>query len=324
MTTKEEALQYIKNLVEQKIITKEDLNMVYEEGSNAVTSSKKLSIANILYYIGGAIVFLGISILIFQNWSLLGFGTKVLATFGAGIAAYLIGLLFGRDERTEAASVAFYLIFALVTPIGLYVIFNNAGYDIGSTGLQSIISGILFLACLLSYSVLRKNIFALFSIIFGTWLFFSFSSFIVGSSPYLEDLKFNEYRILIAGLSYILLGRAFSKNQLVSLTGFLYGFGILAFLGAALALGGWKPEQNVFWELFFPVLVFGALFISVYIKSNSFLTWGTIFLMAYILKITAEYFSSGLGWPLALVIAGLAMIGVGYMSVSLRKKYFKR
>ena len=44
-------------------------------------------------------------------------------------------------------------------------------------------------------------------------------------------------------------------------------------------------------------------------------------LMAYILKITSEYFSSGLGWPLALILAGLAMIGVGYMSISIKKKY---
>jgi len=49
--------------------------------------------------------------------------------------------------------------------------------------------------------------------------------------------------------------------------------------------------------------------------------WGTIFLMAYILKITSEYFSTGLGWPIALVIAGLAMIGVGFMSFSIKKKY---
>ena len=77
----------------------------------------------------------------------------------------------------------------------------------------------------------------------------------------------------------------------------------------------------MFWELIYPGLVFGALFLSVHIKSKAFLTWGTLFLMAYILKITSEYFSSGLGWPLALVIAGLAMIGVGYMSLSLKKKY---
>ena len=29
------------------------------------------------------------------------------------------------------------------------------------------------------------------------------------------------------------------------------------------------------------------------------------------------------GWPLALVVCGLAMIGVGYISVSLNRKYLR-
>ena len=45
--------------------------------------------------------------------------------------------------------------------------------------------------------------------------------------------------------------------------------------------------------------------------------------MFYILKITSEYFTEGLGWPLALVLAGLAMIGVGYVSLSVSRKYLK-
>ena len=77
----------------------------------------------------------------------------------------------------------------------------------------------------------------------------------------------------------------------------------------------------MFWELIYPGLVFGTLFLSVHVKSKAFLTWGTLFLMAYLLKITSEYFSSGLGWPLALVLAGLMLIGTGYMSFSLKKKY---
>jgi hypothetical protein len=117
------------------------------------------------------------------------------------------------------------------------------------------------------------------------------------------------------------MGYSFSKNERAPLSGFLYSFGILGVLGAALILGEWTPNQNVFWELIYPILVFGALFLSIHIKSKAFLIWGTIFLMAYILKITAEYFSTGLGWPLALVIAGLAMIGVGYMSISIKNKY---
>jgi len=324
MSTKEEVIQYIKNLAEQKILTKMEVNSAYDAGSGIQTDvvlSKKLGISDPLYYIGGAVVFLGIAILLAQNWSTLGFVTKLLATLGAGIAAYFVGVLFSRDERTENVGSAFYLISALVIPMGLYVVFNNAGYDAGSYGSQSLISGILFAMYISSYFVFRKNIFTLFSIIFGTWLFFSLTSAMVGSGPYFDAGRFYEYRILVAGLTYILLGHAFSKNARSALSGFLYSFGILSFLGSALALGGWEPNQNVFWELIYPGLIFGTLFLSVYIKSKSFLTWGTLFLMAYILKITSEYFSGGLGWPLALVIAGLAMIGAGYMSISLKKKY---
>lgn len=324
MATKEEVLQYIRTLAEQKIVTKEEIDLAYDSGSGIKTDvvlTKKLGVAEILYYIGGAIVFLGIAILLAQNWLTLGFGTKVLATLGAGVAAYFVGVLFSRDERTETVGSAFYLISALTIPMGLYVVFDNAGFDASSYGSQSLISGILFGMYMLSYIVFRKNVFTLFSILFGTWLFFSFTSFMIGGGVYFDSWKFYEYRVLVAGITYMLIGYAFSKNERASLSNFLYGFGILGFLGSALSLGGWEPNQNVFWELIYPGLIFGALFLSVHIKSKSFLTWGTLFLMAYILKITSEYFSSGLGWPLALVIAGLAMIGVGYMSISLKRKY---
>lgn len=324
MATKEEVLQLVRMLAAQKIITRDELILAYDEGSGGKADQvvgHKLGIAEILYYIGGAIVFLGIAILLAQNWSTLGFATKALATLGAGIAAYVVGVLFTRDQKTETVGSAFYLISALVTPIGLYVVFDNAGFDATSYGSQSLISGILLGMYLASYFVFRKNIFTVFSILFGTWFFFSFTSFLVSSGSYYTDWEFYQYRVLIVGLAYMLLGYDFSKNERSPLSAFLYSFGILGFLGTALSLGGWDPNQNVFWELIFPGLVFGALFLSIYLKSKSFLTWGTLFLMAYILKITAEYFSSGLGWPLALVLAGLAMIGAGYLSLSLKKKY---
>ena len=324
MATKEEVLQSVRTLAGQKAVTQDELVAAYREGSGMKVDHvfmHKLGITEILYYIGGAIVFLGIAILLAQNWSTLGFATKVLATLGAGVAAYFVGLVFGRDERTETVGSAFYLISSLVTPIGLYVVFDNAGFDASSFGSQSLISGILLATYLASYFVFRKNVFTVFSILFGTWFFFSFTGFLISSGAYYTDWEFYEYRVLVVGLAYLLLGYSFSKNERAPLSAFLYSFGILGFLGSAMALGGWDPNQNAFWELIFPGLVFGTLFLSVYLKSKSFLTWGTLFLMAYILKITSEYFSTGLGWPLALVIAGLAMIGAGYLSLSLKKKY---
>jgi len=324
MATKEEVLEYIKKIAENKVLTKEEVDAAFESGSGITTDvvlKKKIGIAEILYYIGGAVVFLGIAILLAQNWSLLGFGTKVLATLGSGIAAYVVGVLFSRDERTEAAGSAFYLISAMVMPIGIWIVFDYAGFDANSYSSHTLISLILLIAYSLSYYVFRKNIFTFFSIIFGTWLFFSLTSMMVDSGSYFDDWKFYEYRVLVVSIAYMLLGNAFSKNERAPLQGFFYGFGIFGFLSTALALGGWSPEQNIFWELIYPGLVFGALFLSVQIKSKPFLVWGTIFLMAYILKITSEYFSSGMGWPLSLVLAGLAMIGVGYMSFSIKKKF---
>lgn len=325
MANKEEVLGYIQELAREKAITKQEIIKAFDSGGCAATEAlnKNLNIAQILYYIGGGIVFLGIAILVGQNWSTLGFLTKLLATLGFGIAAYFAGLLFSRDKRTELVGSAFYLISALVTPIGIWVVFDNVGYR-NSIGLQALISGIMFLTYLFSLFVSKKNIIILFNILFGTWFFFSFTSWLVGGAPFLNvsSSDFALYRILIIGIAYMLIGYSFSKSdERSSLSGFLYGFGILGFLGSTLALGNWEPNQNIFWELIYPFLVFGALFLSVTIKSRAFLTWGTIFLMGYILKITGEYFSNSLGWPLALVICGLAMIGVGYMSFSIRKKY---
>jgi hypothetical protein len=68
-------------------------------------------------------------------------------------------------------------------------------------------------------------------------------------------------------------------------------------------------------------VVFGMIFLSVYVKSKAFLVFGTIFLIVYILKLTGEYFTSGLGWPLALVVAGLVIMVVGYYAVKINKQY---
>ena len=79
MATKEEVLQYIKTLGEQKIVTKDELDLAYDSGSGIKTDvvlTKKLGISEILYYIGGAIVFLGIAILLIKIGQHLVLGQK--------------------------------------------------------------------------------------------------------------------------------------------------------------------------------------------------------------------------------------------------------
>ena len=320
---KEELLRHVRRLAAQHLVTRDEVTTAFDAGVGSdadVEVTRQTGISHILYYVGGAVVFLGISVLIWQHWSALSSATKILSTLGSGIAAYVAATFLIRNERLETTSRAFYFISALVMPLGLHVTFDVAGLDTGSDGVQSLVSGILLTTFLLSYFVHRKTVFTIFNVIFGTWLFFSFTSLLVGNNPRF-GWEFSAYRVLCTGLVYALLGYYFTQTPQRALTGALYGFGVLLFLGAALALGDWKPNQNAFWELAFPGLVFGVMFLSVYLRSKSFLTFGSLYLMVYILKITAEYFADSLGWPLALVLTGLGLIAIGYLHFNLKKKY---
>jgi hypothetical protein len=333
MDAKEQALEYVKKLAMATVVSRDEVIAAYDSGVPAGSPGQvavpppppieKVGIADIMYYIGGAIVFLGIAIFVWQNWAILPVPARLLATLGGAIGAYVVGMLFSTQEKLIGPGNAFFLISALVMPLGLYVAFDAAGYNVGDQTTQILISGLLFIMFLCSFAVRRSAVFLLFSIMFGTWLCYAVTDYLVSQSIEISTWRFYGYRTLLSGACYILLGYAFAKGRFAAISGPLYAFGILGLLGSALALGGWEPEQYPLWELSYPLFVFGALFLSVYLKSKSFLVFGSIFLIAYIFKLTAEYFTEGFGWPLSLVVGGLAMIAVGYMSISLHKKYLK-
>lgn len=319
---KQQLLSEIKQMVIAGKLSRAEVNSVFQDPESSL-ESKHLNLSQVMYYIGAAIVFLGICVLISQNWEYLNTPTKILVTLGSGIAAYIVGALLMRYEEYKDIGLGFFLISALVFPVGLFVSADKIGLNTETSSVGLLIFLILFCLFLGSFFVYRKIIFTLFTVIFGTISFFFLVQWMVGDNFRSDDMaKIWEYRFLVTGLTYMLLGYYLRETAQKALTGTLYGFGSLIFLASAMALGGWEPNQNVFWELIYPLLVFGVVFLSVYVKSKSFLVFGSLGLIGYILKITSEYFSSGLGWPLALVLAGLAIMGVGYYAVKLNKKYF--
>lgn len=275
----------------------------------------------VLYYIGGGIVFLGLVFLIGQEWRHFGSGMKIFVTLGSGLAAFATGVLLSHQQRLGAAGPAFFLISALLLPGGLMVTYNEAGIDVDGMVEQIQIAGILFAAYLGGYVVIRKNVMLVFSFIFGTWFFLAFSDFLVRGAPMLDDWQFVNYRVLMAGLAYMLLGYSFVGSEREPLSGWLYGFGVMGFLGAGLALGEWKPHQNVFWEAVYPGLVFGILFLSTHVKSRILLVVASLALGTYLTKITAEYFSDSLGWAFSMVLVGFMLMGVAYFAVRVNRKY---
>ena len=127
-------------------------------------------------------------------------------TLGSALAAFYVGVLFSRYEKLDTVAQSFYFISGLVAPIGLNVTFDIAGWTVTGAGTQSFIAAILFTMYLTSYIFLRKIVFMIFSISFGTWLFFSFSTYLIDGNPALDTWRVAGYRCLIAALTYIFLG----------------------------------------------------------------------------------------------------------------------
>lgn len=318
---KDEVLARVRSLVHHGIISRDELLALAPVGASASTH-KESRLAEILYYLGGAIVCLGVVVLLGQQWEVLPKAAKILSTFGAAIAAYVVAILLSHQGAMEKVARAFFLISAVLLPIGLTVILETNGYDVAAAGIQTLIAGLCLAVFLGSFILFRRTVLLIFSILFAVGFLYAYTGYLTGGKPVFEEPTFTEYRTLAVGLALMMLGYGLRGGPHHSFVGTLYGLGSLAFLGSALALSGFKPDQSVGWELAFPVLVFGVIFLSVQLKSRTFLWFGSLFFMGYILKLTAEYFSDSLGWPLALVIAGLALIAVGYGMVSLRRTYF--
>jgi len=327
---KNEVLNAIEELSRTDQISKEELMNAYStakgisaNGSTGMETielqedAKHFNVSDVLYYIGGAIVFIGVAVMIGGSWGNLSDVARISVTLGLGIVFYIIGALLSNAVKFGGVSTAFFLTAGLTIPVGIFVLLDTIGIQTYTAQSNVIVSLILVICFLASHFAFKKSVLTVFTILYSTWLFMSATNmlFDVGQLGW----EFYAYRVLAIGLSYIAIGYAFSLNkQLKNLRGWLYSFGSLLFLGAAIALPG------VFWEIIYPGLIFGIIMLSIKMKAKAFLVWGSLFLMGYIGKITATHFSTGLGWPVSLMIAGLALVGIGYYAFYLNKKYLSK
>lgn len=319
---KQELLNEIKKLAETNQLTKDEIMLQFPVSNTLEQHSSKFNISEILYFIGAAIVFIGIAILAGQNWEAFNSMTRILIVLGSAIVSYGIAVVMNKQDRSSNVSIAFFTLSALLLPGGLNVLFNETGIDIYNSLTQAMIFLASLAVFMYTYYLFKKPAFHVFNIAYATIAFFALTSYFATNSDFFLDWRFSAYRFLLVGLSYLSLGYYFSEDREHNLSGVLYASGILAVLGSTLALGGWKPDQSVFWELIYPFLVFGVIYLSTFIRSKSFLLFGAIFLMGYIVKITSEYFADSTNWPLALMLCGFVLIGIGYFTFRLKQKYF--
>lgn len=282
----------------------------------------RINLQKILYYIGGFIVLLGIIFFIHQFWDTMSQVSKTVLALGSAVSAYALGYYFFANTKSKDFGHSFLVISAALFPLGVGTALDTIGISATRSGGVSINTALLFMIFFVSYYALKAPIFLPFSIMAASTLFFSFTNFLFKDVGVIAH--FYEYRIFTLGITYIMFGYYFFQTNRKFMTNLLYFFGLLMFLGASLSLQGFSPKVNIFWQFIYPFLLVLAFWGSVKLQSKVFLIIATIFTFAEISKLTAEYFSKSIGWPISLIIAGLIIMGIGYMSFELNNKFIKK
>lgn len=292
------------------------------EGVQTVTSEgqKKnfsIDVTNILYGIGGLVIFAGVIALVFQNWDSFNGIARIGITLGMALVLYVSSVLLRYQAYDVLSQVMSAVSYALL-PLGIGVTLYEL--DIEPSSLQiSIIATILTLFTTTSYFFVKKGVVhLLFALIFGTVTLYSYMATIDETfSSNLGDAYL--YLTAVIGIAYGLFAYTLKESPLdhghARLSKLLFSLGALGVLIPAISLGG-------IWDILFVFVVVGTFLGSVYLHSRGMLVLSSLFLIFYLFKITAQYFAGSIGWPVALIFIGIITIAVAVVTFKLNQKYF--
>ena len=97
--------------------------------------------------------------------------------------------------------------------------------------------------------------------------------------------------------------------------------GLAYFFGSVLAYSGlFDLLHNTSFELVYLGVTASMLYACVVLQSRALLFTTVIAMLGFIGFYTAKHFANSLGWPVSLVLMGVAFLGIGTVALKVRHK----
>ncbi len=310
MRSKAEQLDEIVRLARAHDIAIDEIRQALADGPSDApgdSEGKGSILTRALAYLGGTFVFAGLGVFIAMHWDSMNFAARVVITLGVGIAAFLMALIALRDERYDKAAAPLFLIAALLQPAGLLVIFEEFSTGRNSDIAGLITSGIMATQQLLTFVATRR-----------TTLLFTGISFVAAFVLILFDMVDIDYEFtaLVLGGSLLSLTVVVDQTRHKAITPFWYFVASMWFLFGCFSL----LEGSVVEVLFLAIAVV-IVYLSTIVRSRVLLFVGTVALLAYVGYFSNRHFVDSIGWPLALVLFGLLLIGLSAAALRINRRY---
>ena len=226
--------------------------------------------------------------------------TAVLFVFG--IMALQLSVLFGKYRLTVLAFTSLFFVYGF-----LHVGLDMLGVSI--TYIAIVLGASLFLVGTAlektSHRVLVEP-----ALLIGTcWL----NS---GLFDFVADFTAFNWASLIIGVCVMLTAYGFQKAaRYPRLSGLGY------FIGSMMAYSGlFDLVQNTSVELLYLAVTASILYACVVLQSRALLLTTVIAMLAFIGYYSAEHFANSLGWPVTLILIGVAFLGVGTLAIKIKQR----
>lgn len=309
MSLKDDVLQDIVALMQHNKITLAEVSRALDDASMQMSAAPASVLSKLFGYIGGIFVFAGIGVFISMYWDDFSSASRVIVTLGTGLIAFVMGLICLSEQKYERVATPLFLIASVLQPTGIMVMLDE--YSSGG----DVRHGLLFMAAYMlvqqgaTFWAKQRTVLAFSAIIFGCIFFAN-----------LFDLWDLDEKLIgtVIGSSLLCLAYAIQRSKHMAIAPFWY------FVGAVILL--WSIFEWVEGSLFEPIylgMTAFMIFLSTFVRSRTLLLVGTLAMLIYIGYYTAEHFANAVGWPIALVIIGIALIGLSALAIRLNNQYIK-
>ena len=304
----------IRNLLKEENVPEAGVHDKNAESTNSPGSS--LTITRLLYVVGGIFITLGVLYFISQIWDDLSTFNRIFITLGLGVVFAGVGSRFLMSDPERDLGNVFHTVGGFLIPGGAMVTLNELTTGIDEIWPVTGTVGVVFAFYVLLTIYHRRVVLNFFAFANGT----AFVYLLMESMIPTADGDLYAYLTMMIAVSYLLYAYLYRGGWNDRLIPLLLFFGAFGFYLAAFS----QISSSIFMEFTYPFLAFGGLVVSVlYLKSRIVLLLSTFAVTGYIVYFTAEYFADSIGWPISLILLGFLIIGLGYSSIQLNKKYLK-
>ncbi|NOX51483.1 MAG: DUF2157 domain-containing protein [Gammaproteobacteria bacterium] len=308
LLNKQEALAQIASLIDDFDIDMADIEQILaRKFGNADTQSSTL--VKVLSYLGGTFIFAGIVTFIALQWDAMNSAARVIVTLGSGLCFFVLGVFALRDTRYRQISMPLFIAASLLQPLGLMVAFDEF-LDGGDEKIAWLVTlgvfGLQFIAAFLRW---RLTTLAMISL-----------GFLSGFWAVLLDLcSFDEKVIAVTlGAMWLVAAVGLRKGTHAAATPLLFFFGCWMLL-----IGWWSTVEGSIFEVGFLFAACGLVWVGVWAQSRALNFAATLGILGYTAYFTGHYFADSIGWPLALMAIGFALIGISVAALRIDRKYLR-